>query len=567
MNKHGELKSLLSCLVLLLTAFLAQRCANVVAPTGGAKDITPPKVVEAKPANRSTGFEGHRVQVTFDEYVTLNNASQEVLVSPPLTSKPDVKLNGKTVSIKFKEELKPNTTYTIHFGEAVKDLHEGNLFKNYSYSFSTGEVIDTLSLKGKVLNADDKKPAADLFVGLYAASDSLGAVNDSLYDASNDSLFVQPLRRAPDFIAKTDKEGGFRFHGLPDRRFLVFVLADMNANLYYDLPNEKVGFLDTLVSPTDTVTPTLYAFTEVDTTQMLLESKLMEEGLLRFVFRQPADSVNVFTCDSLPIDFRMVEVWSQQHDTLCWYFTPEVMDSIRVQIHSDVDTLINKELRFSLHYKGTKPRDERNARTLKVSNNLKNNLLMPGEDFLLRFSEPVVDIRLHDTSWLIANTDTLCNTMRFEQTDTYGMEYRLSTTVYDTVSYSLNMIDSVFYSVRGRTHQAFNVKFKRAKDTDFGNIIIKVCPPVRYQVVVQLLNSKGTVLDRRVVDSTSEVAFRQLLPGKYKLQAIIDADRNGKWSTGNFHRRFQPETVIPYMDELDLKAGWDIAPDAVWELR
>lgn len=539
-------------ILLILAAFLLTRCANVVAPTGGAKDVTPPKVVEAQPANHSIGFEGDKIEITFDEYVTLNNATQQVLVSPPLATKPDIKLSGKTVSIKFKEALKPQTTYTIHFGEAVKDLHEGNLFKDYPYSFSTGDHLDTLNLTGKVLNADDKKPVADLFVSLYTASDS---------------VFALPCQQAPDHIAKTDKEGNFIFHGLPDHRFLVFALQDMNSNFYYDLPNEKVAFLDTLVAPSDSVSFTLYAFTEIDTTQMLLESKLVEEGLLRFVFRHPADKVYVTTKDSFPEAFNMVEVWSKQHDTLCWYFTPEVMDSLQVQIQSDVDTLINSKIHFDLHYKGASSRNERNARTLRIGNNLKNNLLPPGADLVLRFSEPVVGIQLHDTSTLIAGTDTLFNTMRFERIDDYGLEYRLATTIYDTLNYVLNMTDSVFFSARGRTHKAFSLKLKRAGDNDFGAVVMKVIPPDQGQAVVQLLDNKGAVLDEQLVDSIATVAFRQLIPGKYKLRAIIDIDRDGQWSTGSFHHRALPETILFYKDEFDVKSGWDIAPDEVWELH
>ena len=565
------MKGKIISILLLLAAFLLTRCANVVAPTGGAKDITPPKVVEAKPANQSTGFDGQKIEITFDEFITLNNASQQVLVSPPLNTKPDIKQSGKTVTIKFKEDLKPNTTYTIDFGEAVKDFHEGNLFKDYRYTFSTGEILDTLNLSGKVLNADNKKPSEGLFVGLYSASrhcekpegftDRKGGnrsdvatrrLTDRREVIQPDSLYSLPLKSAPDFIAKTDKEGQFHFHGLPSDRFLVFALEDMNSNLYYDLPNEKVAFLDTLVAPSDSISFTLYAFTEVDTTQMLLESKLVEEGLLRFAFRWPADDINVTTSDSLPDGFKLTEIWSKQHDTLCWYFNPGVMDTLNVTIQSPADTLINKTLRFNLHYKGAKPRNERDARALKVSNNLKNNLLLPGEDLVLHFPEPIVEI--HDT-------------LRYVQLDAFGMEYRIDTTIYDTTNYTINIADSVFYSLRGHTNKAFSLKFKRAADADFGAIIIKVCPPDAHQVVVQLLNNKGAVLEQQVVDSTTTVSFRSLLPGKYKVQAIIDTDRDGKWSTGNFHRRFQPETVIPYKDEFDVKAGWDFSLDENWQIK
>ena len=321
----GKIKNIL----LFLAALFLTRCANVVAPTGGPKDLTPPKVAEAKPKNHSTGFDGNRIELTFNEYVTLNNANQEVLISPPLSTKPDIKLNNKTVVVKFKEPLSPNVTYTVGFGDAIKDLHEGNAFSDYVYTFSTGDYIDTLSIAGKVINADDKKPAEGMFVALYEDSDS---------------LFYQPTRRAPDFIARTDKEGTFRLNGLPDKRFLVFALNDVNANLYYDMPNEKVAFLDTLVYASfkqkntqtidtlleldsisrvfDTLSKplfdqksldiTLFAFTEEDTSQMLLEKKLVEEGLLRFVFRHPADKVHIEFSEPMVDSFQMVRTWSKE---------------------------------------------------------------------------------------------------------------------------------------------------------------------------------------------------------------------------------------------------------------
>ena len=550
-------------IVLFLLLVSLTHCANQVAPTGGAKDTTPPMVVEAQPANHSTDFNGRRIEITFDEYITLNNASQQVLFSPPLQNKPDIKLSNKTVVIKFKEDLRPNTTYTIDFGEAVKDFHEGNLFKDYSYSFSTDSILDTLSLSGTVLDAATQKPLEKLFVGLYA--------DDTI---PMDSLFVLPCRQAPDYLARTDKEGNFHFHGLPDVPFLVVALEDMNSNLYYDLPNEKIGFLDTLVCPSDSVSIKLAAFTEVDTTQMLLESKLVEEGLLRFAFRRPADSVDMHlewpTVDS----FQVVEVWSAHHDTLSCWFTPNVADSVGVHIH--FDTLINIESQFNLKYRETQSKNRNKTKELKVGDNLKNKMLIAGEDLLLRFTEPVVDIRMHDTSMLIAGPDTLYNIMDFEPVDNDGMVYRLVTTVCDTLKYTLQMADSVFHSVRGRTNNAFTLQFKRAKESDMGNIFISVAPPEGTQVIIQLLDNKDKVLDTRIIndgvglpqsDSTFRVGFTQLVPDKYKLQAIIDIDRNGQWSPGNFHQRFLPERIIPYKDVLDVKAGWDIDLEEVWEVR
>ena len=343
-----RLKHILITACLLLMAFFAQQCANAVAPTGGPKDNTPPRVIEAVPVNQSINFSGKKIEITFDEYITLENANQNVLISPPLSEKPDIKLKNKTVVVKFKENLAPNTTYTINFGSAIKDLHEGNLFKDYVYSFSTGDHIDTLAIAGKVLDAADKKPVENAYVGLYAGD--------------RDNLDSLPMTVAPNYITKTDKEGNFRLAGLADKKYLVFAIKDVNSNLYFDQPNEEVAFLDSLVQAsclqkpvppaldtmandsltmqvdtlvkakdsivfeTETTTMydqnalnlTLYMFTEVDSTQVLLEKKLIEEGLLRFVFRHPAQDAAIMTPEMLPDSFNLVTRHSIAYDTV-WF--------------------------------------------------------------------------------------------------------------------------------------------------------------------------------------------------------------------------------------------------------
>ncbi len=584
-----RLKHILIAVGLLLTAFLAQRCANAVAPTGGPKDNTPPKVVEAVPENHSVGFNGKKIEITFDEYITLDNASQNVLISPPLSEKPDIKLKNKTVVIKFKETLTPNTTYTINFGPSIKDLHEGNPFKDYVYSFSTGDHIDTLAIAGKVLKADDKKPAEEVYVGLYAAD--------------RDNLDSLPMTVAPNYITKTDKEGRFSLNGLADKKYLVFALKDVNANLYYDLPNEEVAYLDTLVQASclqkpalhsvdstmrdslaiviDTVVfetktttmydqnalnLTLYMFTEVDSTQVLLEKKLVEEGLLRFVFRHPAEKATIMTPEMLPDSFNLVTLHSPAYDTIKWYFTPNVKDSLWVQVK--YDTVINDSSRYSLKFKDKNARN-RKPETLKVSNNLLGrDGLIPGQDLILTFSEPVVSYQMHDSAVFKCDTIVYYDTLAFEKADEYGLQYRLTTPFSADLSYSLEIPDSVFFGIRGRTNEPIKAEFHRMKDDEYGNIYITVKPPEGMkQVVVQLLNENGKVLEEQVIKGEEEVMFEHLLPAKYKLRALLDADGNGKWSTGNYHYRIQPETVIEYYDALDLKAGWDIDLEDVWILK
>ena len=596
-------------------AFLAQRCANAVAPTGGPKDETPPKVVGTVPENRSTNFIGKKIELTFDEYISLENANQNVMISPPLSEKPDIKLKNKTVIIKFKETLAANTTYTINFGAAIKDLHEGNQLKDYVYSFSTGDHIDTLCIAGTVLYAEDKKPVEGAYVSLYAAD--------------RDNLDSLPMTTVPNYLTKTDKEGKFSLNGLADKKYLVFALKDANANLYFDLPNEEVAFLDTLVPasypwtppkpqvldstivdstliindstlfipadslviehdsltlipdtlqtlPQDTLPQrvfdqnalnlTLYMFTEVDSTQVLLEKKLVEEGLLRFVFRHPAKEAVVMTPEMLPDTFNLVTLHSAEHDTVWWYFTPNMKDSLWV--HVKHDTVINDSSRYSLKFKDKNARN-RKPETLKVSNNLLGrDGLIPGQDLILTFSEPVVSYQMHDSAVFKCDTIVYYDTLAFEKADEYGLQYRLTTPFSADLSYSLEIPDSVFFGIRGRTNEPIKAEFHRMKDDEYGNIYITVKPPEGMkQVVVQLLNENGKVLEEQVIKGEEEVMFEHLLPAKYKLRALLDADGNGKWSTGNYHYRIQPETVIEYYDALDLKAGWDIDLEDVWILK
>lgn len=549
-----KVKHILITASLLLTAFLAQRCANAVAPTGGPKDKMPPVVVEAMPENNSVNFIGKKIEITFDEYISLENANQNVLISPPLSEKPDIKLHNKTVVVKFKESLAPNTTYTINFGSAIKDLHEGNLFKDFVYSFATGDHIDTLSVKGNVLSAADKKPVENAYVGLYAAD------LDNVYDL--------PMSAKPNYITKTDKEGRFSLNGLADKNYLIFALKDVNSNLYFDQPNEEVAFLDSLVHPNDSISHTLYMFTEVDSTQVLLEKKLIEEGLLRFVFRHPAKDAIVMTPEMLPDTFNLVTMHSAEYDTIWWYFTPNVMDSLWVQVK--YDTVINDSSRYSLKFKetGGNRRRKTEPKKLTVSNNLLNRVgLIPGQDLVLKFSEPIISYQMSDSAVFKCDSTVYYGRLAFEPADEYGMKYRLTTPFSVDSSYSFEIPDSVFWGIRGRTNDVIRADFHVLKDDEYGNIYITVAPPKGMkQVVVQLTDESGKVLKEEAITHKQEVMFDYLMPAKYKLRAILDADGNGKWSTGNYHHHTLPETILDYKDPLELKAGWDIDLEEVWNL-
>jgi hypothetical protein len=547
------------------------RCANIVSPTGGPKDIVPPVVLLATPENQSSNFNEKEIHLTFDEYVTLNNPNNNILISPPLEENPDYKLNGKSLIIKFKETLKNETTYSINFGESIKDLHEGNIFKDYSYVFSTGENIDSLTLEGKLLQAIDHKPSADYFVMLYCD------VNDTI---SLDSL---PYLVKPYYITKSDKEGNFKFSGLKDSDYLIFALKDENSNLRFDLPNESIAFLDSLVKPIhnsqciihndsvkqeveETEPLVLYSFLEEDTVQKLLKKEIVEDGLLRFAFNRPAQNVKIEILESLPDTFNIYPTYSADYDTILWYYTPN-KDSLLFTIN--YDTLINDTTQISLKNRKANSRrgkQENISKSLEIKTNINAGKLTPEQDLILTFKEPVTDIMMRDTSWYIVDKDTIINDLHFTKIDSFGLKYKLDKTLAPEKSYKIIIPDSVFYSFKGVTNDTTEFSFKVPEISQYGNIFVTVEVPENVpQIIVELLDDKDKFIARQIISETQKIEFKYLSPKKYKLKAILDKDSNGKWTPGNYGKKLLPEPIYFHKDVFDVKANWDIDLEETWK--
>lgn len=244
-------RNALGYLTSILFSSLFAACANVSHPTGGDKDVIPPKLVSITPEDSQLNTRVSRLELKFDEFVQVNNPSTEVQVSPLLPFQPTVEALNKRVIIKIPDTLlQENTTYRISFGNAIGDIHENNVFKNYSYIFSTGSYFDSLKLSGRVIDAATGRNDTGAFVLLYDAKKS-------------DSIVV---REKPIYVTKTDGAGSFNFEGLPDKEFKIFALHDANGNLMYDDEKELIAFNDKIVKPKDSITDkiSLYIFSESD---------------------------------------------------------------------------------------------------------------------------------------------------------------------------------------------------------------------------------------------------------------------------------------------------------------
>ena len=579
-------------IVVFVVAILMIRCANVVTPSGGPKDTKAPVVLVASPENYSTNFKGKSIHLTFDEFVTLNNPSSKVLISPPLNKKPTYRTSGKTLIIRFEEPLQPNTTYSFYFGDAIKDLHEGNVFKGYTYSFSTGASIDSLSLKGKVTSASALTPMEGFMVGLYSDD------NDTL---KLDSL---PFRVKPDYITTTDKNGNFEFAGLADKEYLIFALNDNNSNLIYDLPNEEIAFSSNLVKPyfidyhitKDTIkndsivndsiaiidsvaevkkpeypSYELFSFIQEDSIQKLYKKELVGDGLLRFVFRYPADNVEIQALEELPDTFNILPVYSMRKDTVLWYYTP-CKDSLWISINDGVN--ISDTTHYSLKPRQSVSRRRRHkeevkVRKLEVKNNLKTNKLKPEQSLVISFNEPIVSVNQPDSIIFVENKDTIYQKPRFTQVDDYGFKYQIVNDLQPDNKYHIHIPDSVFFGIRGATNDSIKLGFSVQEESVFGNIYLNVEIPENVpQVIIELTDEKGSkILDKQIITQSQELAYEYLDPGKYKLKATLDLDANGVWSPGNFSRKLQPEKIIFYDKVLEVRANWDIDLDEPWKIE
>jgi hypothetical protein len=325
MVKRIDKKShLFFALGLIVVSLFLSKCANPVMPIGGEKDTTPPRVIRSVPENYSVNFDGKLISIEFNEFVKLDKINQQALISPPLQTNPEYRIKGKSVQVRFQEDLKENTTYTVFFGNAIVDLTENNPLEAYSFVFSTGSILDSMSMAGNLQFAFNRKLAEGAFVLLY---------RDEIDTIPADSL---PFRVKPYYVARADKKGDFRFRNLRNEPYRMYALEDKNSNFLYDKGGEAIGFVDELVLPeyvgssnksvddlmlvdtislADSLTESeifalsgkladsifiskhkkhqISLFYEVDSTQRLLRAEAVRKGLLRFAFRYPASKVEI----------------------------------------------------------------------------------------------------------------------------------------------------------------------------------------------------------------------------------------------------------------------------------
>lgn len=600
-RKYGaSVKTLFRILFLSLTAavFIFLGCAKPVTPEGGPKDVDPPRVLACTPPNYSPGFTGKTFRLDFNEFVNLKNAASEILISPPMKREPDLRMRGKSLILRFEDSLARNTTYTVTFGNSLTDLTEGNILKGFRYVFSTGDHVDSLTLRGRLLTAFDRQPKKDVYVELYFDN------NDTL---PFDSL---PMRVPPYYITRTDEQGNYIFHNLQQKPFRLFALADQNSDLVFNQPGEKIAFYDSLVTPyyipqpvkdttrkdsvaspakktagarivnADSVRKSdsirtadslaldrqlypsypLYLFEESDSVQKLLKSSFPAEGMAILVFRYPVRGLKVEPLNFEPSPPWALMEYSKKRDSVLVWITRPAVDTLIAKVMVADSVLDTIRLGQDLQVKPSKT-GKKKGLALSASAGL-SGLNQFKSDFTVTFSYPLVRWDF-EKLLLIRVNDTLHPEIRFADS------LKRKITIYhkweENTPFKLFAPDSVFFGTTGLTNDSVYIDFRTRAEKDFGNLIMTMDMEKRPgRHIVQLLNEKETnVIEERTVNGSEKIRFTYLTPGRYKLKAINDRNGNGRWDTGNYGRKIQPEEVIYFPKLIEIRANWDI--EETWD--
>jgi len=559
-------------------------CAHPVNPGGGPKDEDAPVVLSTFPENGSANFYGDKFTVEFDEFIKLEDILNQALISPPLFERPDYKVKGKSLQVKFNEELKPNTTYSVYFGDAITDITEGNPVSNYTYIFSTGSYVDSLSLQGKVVDAYSLEPIEACFVMLYKDD------NDTL---SLDSL---PLMLRPYYLSKTDEEGRFRLNGLGVDEFLLFAILDMNSSLSFDQPNEQIAFIDSLIIPSfvekkivDTLlvdsmvialpdsvessvsdsllekkdnlfsdqlqTYELYLYTEKDTILRLLSSKIIRENTLQFIFNLPANEVKFTTLNHSDRELWHLVKNSKENDTITWFYKNLTLDTLEVLLMYKTDTLEFLNIRLNKPKQGKK-RKKDEVEYLKWYGIPQSKTLKPFTSPQIGFYQPLQSIDF-DSTVLISGDDTIVKP-NFFFTDSLKMQFELTINNIEDTRYSLIIPDSSIFDWNGLANEEMLVQFSTRALSDYGKLILNIALPNQQSILLQLINENNEIVKRDFFSSDTVLIYNYLDAGKYKLKAIFDSNNNGKWDPGVYLKKIQAERVIYFDKELEVRANWEI---------
>ncbi len=568
--------------VFVIVILMAYACANRgQGPQGGAKDEVPPKVLKSTPRDKSVNIKEGKIQIEFDENVNLKDIAKNVIISPPQRLNPEITSYGRRVNVEFKDTLQSNTTYSVDFGSAIVDNNEGNILKNYVYSFATGNEIDTMQVAGTLLNAEDLNPMQGITVGIY--------------DDLSDTVFTKkPFLR----ISRTDDQGRFTVSNVRNGKYRVFALNDLNRDYFlqkgeglafeeksYQTGMEHITRPDTVWKDSLTVDTILFVpairylpddvvlryFKDDFKRQYLSKSDRPEPHLIKMFFNTSADKLPEIRPLNTEWDNRMLLEKNQRLDSLTFWLTDSALikkDTIKLEVkYLKSDSVFKLQLQTDTINFMLKKQVKKPAQTGKKKEflNIQTNLSPQFDVYkpvMLSFQAPV---RNFDVAKIHLNqlVDTVLTPVQFvlAKRDSIGMNFEINHKWIPETTYELLIDSAAFTSVYNLQNDNLKNELK-IKSLDEYSSLKLLLANYDSTAVFQVVN-KDDKLIRTVpaVKNGTKVEFLQ--PGDYYLRMFIDRNRNGKWDPGSYFEKRQPESVYYYEKKLTLIKNWEF--EETWD--
>ena len=570
---------------LFIYLLIHSSCANPGMPTGGLKDTIPPSLVETSPLYKSVGFKGKEVRLTFSEYIVPEKITDLLVVSPPLQKRPVIRTKSKTLIVGFNEPLKDSVTYSLDFKDAIIDNNERNPLNDLRFMFSTGTQLDTFRIAGMVKNSFDLTPIENALVMMYK----------NLHDSA-------VYRVKPNYIARTNKNGIYYFDNLAPGRYHLFSIGDNNTNLLYDEGSEEIAFVDSVIIPsaeyhqeldtlakgTDSLLITghthfrpdpfyLLQFRENIFEQYLRNAKRLSRQQLVVVFNESvADTLAINLLGKKRDNWYVME-HNPEKDSLLLWLTDSLLikqDTIKAElVYHQLDSLKNIYLArdtVNFTFTGAKPDEESRGRRRPREEKKE----IPQFDLEVNLSSTTIDIT--DTLLFMARDplkafdpgkirlyqliDTLKKPQKFTLVkDTSSLRnYRLLYRWELGNKYRLEVDSAAVTDIYGLPNRKFKRDFSTQKDDYYGQIVLDL-RDVESQVLIQLVENtdQEKVLRQFITGKNGVVKFDFLKPEKYRVKFIFDRNSNGKWDTGSYQDKYQPEKVAYLQEVIKVRSNWE----------
>ena len=525
----------------LLFLLLWTSCAIQVPPGGGEQDKEVPKVVKSEPENFGTNFKGKSFSITFDEFIQLKDVQSQLLVSPPLSQFPEVKIRKKTLYIEFSDTLEANATYSFNFGNAIVDNNEGNALENYQFVFSTGAVIDSLQLSGTIKNSFDDKLVKEALVMLYKE------------DA--DSI---PFKKRPYYFGKANSNGEFTVKNISPGFYKVIGLGDENKDYLFNPSEEKVAFADSLVESGSSGIA-LRLFKEVENNK-LLRTYSEEPGKAVCAFNGRADTLSViWVSDTAKLNIYSIN-YSNKKDSLFIWYKNILADTIQLvfpQLNPD-DTITIRLLKREANkiYK-IKPS------LLVTARGSLGNFQDLNRPFDIQFNHPVDVANINSIQFL--EDSVVIPNMNFQFTDSLKNRLRYMGKWKAGASYSLFIPSGAFIDIFSLTNDTVISEFRTRQETDYASLTAQLSAlKAKYPLLVQLVDDNEKVFEESTMTQDSSIVFSFLIQGMYRIKIVQDKNGNGSWDSGNYLLKRQAEEVFYYSEPIQMRANWDV--DIKWQI-